>query len=70
MDRLRLWFAREFTELDVEGERFERLMNEVRLSLAHTNGEFAVTSEHGFHFDTTLRNRVRTLANWLNTQVK
>lgn len=70
MDRLRLWFAREFTELDVEGERFERLMNEVRILLGRDNGEFAVVSENGFHFDTALRNRVRTLANWLNTQIK
>jgi hypothetical protein len=68
-DRLRLWFAREFNAHgSMSGERFRLLMNEARILLTERD-EFPVTDEHGFRFDTALRNRVATLADWLAKQI-
>lgn len=68
-DRLRLWFAREFTALGVEqNERFTKLMNEARRLLTEKD-EFPVNDECGFRFDAQLRNRVATLADWLAKQI-
>ncbi len=68
-DRLRLWFAREFTSMGIDqNERFTKLMNEARRLLTEKN-EFPVTDEFGFHFDQRLRNRVATLADWLTKQI-